>query len=157
MRVRIEGLYRSDAMRSHLERVPRGMSDLRVVSANPLTGNALVLFDPRRAAGDVIGELERWASALLSSDHPALSTGVHAAPPGRSTNRRRARARPAVPLATPSESPSRESWHSKAAEETLAHFASTERGLPDRVAAERLDRYGPVTTGFNQAIGPRIA
>jgi len=154
IRVRVEGLYRSEAMRSHLERVPRGVSNLRVVSANPLTGSALVLFDPQRSAREVVGELERWAGALLSSEHPTLSTSVHAVPPERSTARRKRRARPEATFTAAPESSPRETWHTKAAEETLVHFASTEHGLPARVAAERLDRYGPNQLGAMQRRSP---
>ena len=64
-RFRIVGLYRSSTLRSALEcglsRAPRIYS----VSANELTGNLLVLFDPSQDLHEIITAIDRLIQAIV--------------------------------------------------------------------------------------------
>src|SRR5690554_1244185 len=60
IRVKIRGLYRSEILKAALEELPSRNRWLESVSANPLTGNALIRFTPDRPIAHIIDELEQW-------------------------------------------------------------------------------------------------
>jgi Heavy metal associated domain 2 len=58
-RFKVEGLYRSEALRRHLEARLAAIDGIHAASASALTGNVLVHFDPARRTADIMALLER--------------------------------------------------------------------------------------------------
>ena len=141
LRVRVKGLYRSDTLRRALESLPGATSSLRSISANPLTGNALVFFDPKQPVADVLVELERCARTHVVPD---AKDGVRAGPtsfrakgPAANEPRRRAELQTDRIEVQPEEA-----WHAMSPEEVLGRLSAAPDGLSAAIAAERLTRYG---------------
>ncbi len=141
LRVRVQGLYRSNRLRDALEALPIGVPALQAVSANPLTGNALVLFDPRVAVAEVLTALERCAR-----DHSVAAYHYRTPPWGPSGKSTRESPKPRRPRATASgRMPAAQPvvlWHTLTDEQVLTRWASSREGLRSAIAAERLSRYG---------------
>jgi Ca2+-transporting ATPase len=57
-RYKVEGLYRSESLKQHLEARLVAIDSIHEVSASALTGNILVHFDPARSAADIMALLD---------------------------------------------------------------------------------------------------
>jgi P-type Ca2+ transporter type 2C len=57
-RYKVEGLYRSESLKEHLEARLIAIDSIDAVSASGLTGNILVYFEPARSAVDILPLLE---------------------------------------------------------------------------------------------------
>lgn len=158
IRVKIRGLYRSEILKAALEDLPGKSRWLESVSANPLTGSALVRFTQDRPITLIVDELELWvrrhgASKAAGGKHQARGQS----PEPRHSNvsgivfSKGARPTPKKPPLQIVENPRvkatfrRPIWHSIAAEEALTAVGSGPDGLTARLAAARLRRYGPNT------------
>ncbi|WP_081423385.1 cation-translocating P-type ATPase [Methylococcus capsulatus] len=147
LRVKVSGLYRCDDLQRALEALPAQAGALRMVSANPVTGNALVVFDPQCPLDAVLAALERCAL-----DHGAPFVGAAASRPvsgkgpARPDHRRNGRPaaapRPKLAAVIADTVRNKESWHALDAEEVLSRLSANRDGLGAAVVAERLARYG---------------
>ncbi|WP_156912941.1 cation-translocating P-type ATPase [Methylocaldum szegediense] len=158
IRVKIRGLYRSEILKAALEELPSRNRWLESVSANPLTGNALIRFTPDRPIAHIIDELEQWVRTHWKPRTAALKPQAKARTQGSWNSntvnvdffkgQKAAFERPTLQLV---ENPDvkatshRPIWHSIKAEEALTTFGSGHDGLTAKVAAARLRRYGPNT------------
>ncbi|MCU0734745.1 MAG: cation-translocating P-type ATPase, partial [Methylotetracoccus sp.] len=135
-RVRVRGLYRCETLRLALEELPRCCPDLRSVEANPLTGNALILFDPQQSLAEIMVVLEHCARAYGPDlPDPIATPETRSVAPRRATPRHHAR----VPG---DKDPAKEPWHARSPEEILGRWSSQAGGLSTAVAADRLSRHG---------------
>lgn len=143
IRVRIRGLYRSEALRRDLEALPSVLGALRQISASSLTGNALIRFDPSLSAAEVIDELDRWLRKHRTALEGDLIQAETAAPPRSETTAagRGSRARKPQAAVVSAEQPKAD-WHAQSHREVLARLSCDPAGLSTSLAAERLGRYG---------------
>ncbi len=138
----MSGLYRTESARSALEALPRKNSAVHRVSANPLTGNVLVLFDPAVDAAWVIQLLERCADEIglvrvdARSPIPISSSHSRVEDPPKSARR------PLIVPTAPQDAQPAMNWHAKTQEETLQYWACGREGLRAAMVTERLSRYG---------------
>jgi Ca2+-transporting ATPase len=152
-RYKVEGLYRSESLKQHLEARLVAIDSIHAVSANAWTGILLVHFDPARSAAEIIVLLEtvvtehRGKRANDARGHSHISpdsaggrvdrsqTHSTAAPPSRHTLRRRIAAAEAQ-----TEAP----WHLMEADAVAAQFeTSTVLGLSQQRVAANYRQYGP--------------
>ena len=129
IRVHVQGLHRCEGMKVALETQLRGLTAVSAVSANPLTGNVLVRFDPKKDQAEVLGTLERLVRLHLK-DRP------------------RPAAQPAQPKPSPQPAgsftpPPAQHWHTLDKAETLRRLETSEDGLSEADARRRLLLYGP--------------
>ncbi|MGQ9921565.1 MAG: HAD-IC family P-type ATPase, partial [Desulfobacca sp.] len=148
-RFKIDGLYRSEAMQRFLEaQAVRGNGNgIKAVSANPLTGNALIHFD-EGVDPETVG---RWLSQVVGEFQEVQATAqTSAASPGQENGaaHRSSQAGEAGPqrlaLSSAYEEQPGQPWHTLEAEEVLAAWStSASTGLSAAVVAVRTKRYGP--------------
>lgn len=158
IRVKVLGLYRSETLKAALEDLPGRSRWLESVSANPLTGSALVRFKPDRPIALIVDELELWVRRHWKFRAVALKPLAKKRTQGSrhsntlnidfSKGEKDASERPPLQLV---ENPDveaasrRQVWHSIEAEEALTALGSGRDGLTAKLAAARLRRYGPNT------------
>ena len=154
-RYSVPGLRRSPSLKAHLEAELSRDRGIRLVSASPLTGNVLVLYDPDRTAAEIAHALESLLPtgaateeekraerplspvptprrADLRARHP-LGGKPDASP--RSLRRRLDEAEGALPLTL---------WHLRHSSEALETFRSDgATGLSEEAYLENLKRFGP--------------
>ncbi len=164
-RFKINELYRSQRLRQQLESGLRGMPGIRSVQASTLTGNLLVVFDPKKPVNDILG----LVSSQLGVEQPARAVSLAETKGGSDiresltnvvelfTHSLRPPVAAAVSsaglqsasgtdegaLATTGENTG-PSWHKTEIQQTLSDLAtSSSQGLSVAEADERLRRYGP--------------
>ncbi len=156
-RYKVPGLYRSTAVQQWLEARLTRTDGIHQVTANPLTGNVLVLYDGHRSVADIatlIAQLMREPQAA-----PSHSTGNGTAPPPKpvaaplSAYAGEARPRPtALPsqpralrkLISRAATPQDKDWHAMSDTAVLASWQTPrDCGLSQSQAQERLHTYGP--------------
>jgi Ca2+-transporting ATPase len=146
LRVKVLGLYRCDGMQRALDALPAEARALRMVSANPVTGNALVVFDPQCPLAAVLAELERCARIhgapiVVSASRPVSDRGSAEPKRGRG-KRQEAASRPQLVAVVGDTLRSKESWHTLDAEDVLSRLSANRDGLSSAVAADRLVQHG---------------
>jgi Ca2+-transporting ATPase len=142
-RVKVSGLFRSDALKAELEESLIRLTFIYSVDANVLTGNILIRFDAGVAVARLLTEIERLVE---QSDHQRGHPGeaapreLHPAdltrrpePQPRTKTNRGARRAPSPPSAK---------WHARSREAVAELLDSSPEGLAEAVARERLARYG---------------
>ncbi|WP_434110513.1 cation-translocating P-type ATPase [Methylocaldum sp. GT1TLB] len=158
IRVKVRGLYRSEIMKKALEELPAKSRWLDSVSANPLTGSALVRFRLDLPIALIIDELELCARRHWKTNAaiggPRTKVGhqgtrhSNALKIGFWKARRAAFGKPPLQIVeNPDlEAPSRKRvWHAIEDEEVLTALGSGPDGLTGKLAAARLLRHGPNT------------
>jgi Ca2+-transporting ATPase len=152
-RYKVEGLYRSESLKRHLEARVSAIDNIQAVSASTLTGNILVHFDPARHADEIIALLDgvvaehrkKTANDAAGSSHINLNeSGGHvdrswpqttAVPPHRHALR---------PLVAQAEEQRDASWHEMDADAVAAQFeTSTVHGLSQQRVEANYRKYGP--------------
>ncbi len=150
IRVKIKGLYRSEAMKRTLEDLPSESPLLSSVEANPLTGNAVIRFEPGQPAALIIKELE---ACLRSQGHPTAASGFRpaTAPPngdggtswfGLSLRAFAPQARPKDPGFENAPAATRQTWHALEDDLALKALETGREGLAGAQIQVRLDRFG---------------
>lgn len=153
-RFRIKELYGSLSCKKELEHRLGGRGDILGVSANPITGKLLVLFNSGNtpetiaaAVEDVLADIRRdgglsdthsaplCTGKALDGDEPARENGVG----GIGKLKKRFRDLELFPThrAQP-----REPWHLKQAEAVLCDLGSSKDGLSEQKAYENIRKYG---------------
>jgi Ca2+-transporting ATPase len=115
-RLRVAGLYRNERLGRLIESRLVGR-DIHRVEASPLTGNALVHYEPETPLETILGRVR----AVLAEQEDGAAAQSPAA-----------RADSAV-----------QAWHASGPARALAAFDATESGLPPAEAARRQQIYGP--------------
>ena len=144
LRLQVLGLYRSERLKTELERSLAGNAPILAVSANPLTGNVLILFDPGRDPGQIIQAVETLARRHFQHrPAPGRQAGPAAATPKPATSKKRfAAAKPAPDVESAQAVPAHP-WHQMDTRETLARLETAQHGLSWDEARHRLSIYGP--------------
>lgn len=155
MRLRIAGLYRSDALKAKLEQSLGSHALIDKVSANSLTGNLLVMFAPGLDNQDIIREVEKAAlnhAKLHAPRNPKFQVATTKHRQGAEKGSRGLVRRlglmtlksniPTETSAFVSATPSAH-WHSLDAGNALARLESSPQGLSASEASRRLRLYGP--------------
>ncbi len=128
VRIRVQGLYRSDRMKRDIERLREHSPLLQSVAANHLTGTVLIHFDRRLSLPELLDWLEDRLRHLAGGAVPA----------------RHPLAESATPVELPSPAAGSAAWHSLSSGETLDRLGSSQTdGLTDAAALTRLQIQGP--------------
>jgi P-type Ca2+ transporter type 2C len=130
-RFRVSGLYRSPARCRSMESGLLGRGGIREVSASPLTGNVVVIFDGGRDHVEIAALIESLvqATAWVSSRHTAAANRSDPCSRGGETEGENQETHP---------------WHALGTHDAVERLqGSATRGLSSEAAAERLGRYGP--------------
>jgi Ca2+-transporting ATPase len=161
IRVKIKGLYRSETMRRALDELALADSALLSLEANPLTGSALVRFEPGRSVAAIVAELENCArshrppAAGNGAARPAEPGPKAGGTPWKNTLKRASRSLgPAAAESPPSraarapdpgtaQAPPRQTWHALDKDAVLYRLESRTDGLSAEAALARLRLYGP--------------
>jgi Ca2+-transporting ATPase len=131
-RYKVKELYRSESLKRCLERWLLDRSEINVISANPLTGNVLVTFNP---------DVSPTKIALLIEE-AVLNHQEQDGAPEKQLSKSKSRSRKPVANA---EVQRVEDWHLKSAEAVLDTLKTSKSGLSSQSAAENLQKYGPNT------------
>jgi P-type Ca2+ transporter type 2C len=153
VRYKVEGLFRCDGLKAHLEAGLAGNGAIIDVSANTLTGNLLVRFN----SGNHCQSIATLIQAILADYHaaapeplPADSIAVPAAQASASqpreataTNTSRAIIKKIRDFLPSSQKQAERPWHALETDEVLEELGSSpETGLSSQVASDRLRHYG---------------
>jgi Ca2+-transporting ATPase len=142
-RYKVSGLYRSESLKRHIEIGLESEQGISYVSASPLTGNVLVIFNSDRTVIAVASLLESIVSQQGNGNGKVslagISTAAHAYARERPQTLRGTRK--LIKHAKEQES---ESWHLLNAESVLTRYQSSKSsGLSAHNAEKSLNKYGP--------------
>lgn len=126
-RLRVPGLHGNRELKTVLETDLPGSGPVQSLTANMITGNVLVHYDPAHDIAVIV----RLVEHAVRDPHPAAHSGDTAPElfpaPGR----------------VPRLKQSTQAWHAKTREETISYWkTSAAAGLPPEAAASRLEAYG---------------
>ncbi len=146
-RFRVPGLYHSSESKYAIERELALRPHINRVTANPLTGNVLVEFDQQIEPSEIAALLEKIATAGHSHGN-ASAADLSSEPSSRAHGKRNGNSRPRgkrlLSLIAPAiEISGQNGWHRQEAKATLAKLGSSRDGLPEELAAARLQVCGP--------------
>jgi len=139
VRLRVAGLYRNERVRAQLEHRLAALAWIERVSANVITGQVLVLFDPGRSPDEVVSAVEEVLQAC----------GIHSKPGTVSTAASPARDVVVSPAAAPRAAPPAPNefdWHVTEIDALVAQTGTSRTtGLSAGAVAQALQRWGPNT------------
>jgi Ca2+-transporting ATPase len=143
-RFRVEGLLRSESLKSYLELRLSEKREITSVRASTLTASVLVYFnsdrDPRKIASFIESALVDYREQVQRLGSPGVPAPGKASP--RGNNGLLARLRKTM-LPLDGQRAKKRPWHLMEAESALAALgASRVSGLPSEVAAANLRKYG---------------
>ncbi len=146
VRFKVEGLYRSEALKRTLEAQLARLQEITHVSANALTGNILVCFNsgnhPDTIASlieEIVGEFRHHQSGPGTGEPQSSSAGSsrEVAAPSSALARLKS-------LLSSTEDQPEEPWHLLEPEAVLARLKTSRiAGLPHQAVQQNLKRYGP--------------
>ena len=141
VRYKIKGLYRSMALKYRLEMLLSTTSEISHVSANILTGNILIIFDPECNVRKISSDVEQIAIACireLRNGSEALQQEV----PRSAAELKFARSKTNLPLdAAGIHKPKR--WHMLDVKSVVASLnSSVKKGLSAEAARNNREKYG---------------
>lgn len=133
LRISVPGLYRSANRKRAIETTLANVRHVTEVTANPLTGKVLVLFDPAVPVGKMLSTLGMKAANDESGRADAASTrGLSGRPPRNASLRTEGKTKPLQQESYPA-------WHLRPAEDVLAHYeVSRLSGLSASTAERKL-------------------
>jgi Ca2+-transporting ATPase len=166
VRLHVQGLYRSDRLKSELEKALSHHAMIQEARANCLTGNLLVQFTPDQDQNAVIKEVDKVARRCLNGrivsipkpkPHPFIAKPARAKPksPGESSffggrfNFPFGKAKASVE-AMPSQPVPQHAWHRLDTREAMERLDTSKVGLSVVEAGHRLQIYGPNRLAENQ-------
>lgn len=143
-RYQVSGLHRSEALRTYLEFRLLDSKGIRQVSANPLTGNILVIFNPACSPSEIASLITRL---VLEYRKPGKNKdGVEEASCvalGKEKSKNKSINTRKLTLISSAREQRMKPWHLIEADVILAEFqTSKESGLPSESAQENLKKYG---------------
>lgn len=143
-RYKIDGLHRSEALKTYLEFRLLDLGGIRQVSANPLTGNILVIFTSACSPSDLAGLIKKIVLEYgKQSRKNRRETDTYLA-----TNRQTSKHLPislqkVSKLIPPVREQKMKSWHLIEPNAVIEEFkTSTRSGLSSQTAEENLKKYG---------------
>jgi len=144
-RYKVSGLYRSESLKKHLEIELENEQGISYVSASPLTGNVLVVFNSDRTTTDIGSLLEALVTQHVNGKVELEPAVAQASPaPGveePDKPRTLGQTRKLVKHAQEQEG---EPWHLLDSEAVLARYESSKvSGLSSEAAASNLTKFGP--------------
>lgn len=157
-RYRVDGLYRSEALKQYLEARLSSCAGIHRVAANPMTGNILVSFSPANSAATVASLIATVLAEFHGRDGSRENssgsvTALHPAAGGNGPSSARwapqqaaaaHREGLAVPVPSRPDGHDGQPWHLREGAAVLAALqTSGTEGLSQAAAEERLRRYGP--------------
>jgi len=150
-RICVTALHRDPEVKRAVESHLAGTSGVASVSANPLTGNVLILFDPRLDIGAILRLLEEavgFAGRAVQEERPSGASEPNhpetASASGTQQPRTAKRANRHLRLVASAPLQSAQNWHLVDVDAALAALGTTgRRGLSASAVRERLSRFGP--------------
>ncbi|MCS6927670.1 MAG: HAD-IC family P-type ATPase, partial [Candidatus Binatia bacterium] len=156
-RYKVDGLYRSEALKHYLEARLASYAGIHQVTANPATGNILVSFSPANSAATVASLIATVLAEFSSRNGPHENSNSTTAPhpaaggdglfsSGLVPQKDAAvyRKELATPVTARPDGHGRQPWHLYEGAAVLAALqTSRTEGLSQAAAAERLRQYGP--------------
>jgi Ca2+-transporting ATPase len=143
-RYKIDGLYRSEPLKRHIEYELRSVAEISYICANPLTGNLLIIFDSGRDCDEIASLIKGVVSQYQNGNGHSPRTGEFAPLPSLRATRAEAPSRPARNFVSGAKSRQTESWHLVDAGSVLASYqTSSGSGLSRAAVKENLKTYGP--------------
>jgi P-type Ca2+ transporter type 2C len=152
-RYKIEGLYRSESLKQHLESRLVAIDSIQAASASALTGNILVRFDPALNAAEIVALLDGVVAEhrKRTANDRGGSSHLNANGPGGHVDSSRTETTDVPPQAhglrrpgTQAEEQEDASWHHMDADAVAARFeTSTIHGLSQARAEANYRKYGP--------------
>lgn len=160
VRLHIQGLYRSEKLKSELEKALSSHSMIHEASANSLTGNVLVQFPPDRDQKEIIKEVDQLVRRFLNGrivtvnkpkSHPCIAKPTQAKT-GKPKQSKRSfasqfnvlfRKSSASVEVQPSQAAPKDFWHRLDTRETMARLDTSKVGLSIMESEHRLQIYGP--------------
>jgi Ca2+-transporting ATPase len=145
-RFKVEGLYRSESLKKHLEHSLSLREGVRQVSIHTLTGNVLIFYNSNQRPSDIASFVEMAVVAYRRLSPPKRGgiNGNAVPAPALPTRREipsRGKFRKAVVRSEDQES---KPWHLMKAEEVMAHFGTDwATGLPEVLVKANLKKFGP--------------
>ena len=140
-RYKVQGLYRSQPLRSHLELHLPKTKQVFSVSANIRTGNVLVIFHPEASHAEIASLLQKLVSQHAGLPQKKRPLKTHKS---SSSQAKQKRAEIRRLLAQAQEQP-QENWHLQEAGEVAKLFgADAASGLSEQRAQEHAKKYGPI-------------
>ncbi|MEW5744569.1 MAG: cation-transporting P-type ATPase [Nitrospirota bacterium] len=149
-RFKVDGLYRSQALKGRLESGLLSKKGISAASANPLTGNLLVIFNSGNSPETIAGHITLLVSAhgngprAPSAPQPSAAARRDLSPEAGEAGKLLSSRRKLRTLVVHAEEQEAEAWHTFSSGEVVRRFStSKETGLSPEAAFARLKRYGP--------------
>jgi Ca2+-transporting ATPase len=151
-RYKINGLQGSEALKKYLELELSGAEGITQVSANPSTGNVLVIYQPGHNASAIAAQIERLVIEYAKQSQHSITVGT-----ANKINRAEKKAKN-LPASNKklnnrqqkltNDAPQQEivAWHLKETDVVIAELKTSKAsGLSSKKAQEKLKKYGPNT------------
>lgn len=155
-RYKVRDLHRSDTLKQYLESRLLAQGGINLVSANPLTGNVLVIFDPQnngaapgRNGTAIAARIEALVLEYRKQGHPGNGAQKTLTPPQSRSEKPKTfqlRQFTAYLEGSPTDAPVQNGkpWHLLRPETVLSEFTSSHSsGLSSESAQAHLRQYGP--------------
>ena len=142
-RYKVSGLYRSESLKKSLESELENEQGVRYVSASPLTGNVLVVFNSDRTPNHIAALIEAVVSQHGNGNREVslarISLSSHMEKGEKSRTLRETRK-----LVKGAEEQESERWHLLDTQSVLTRYESSNlSGLSSDAARRNLNKYGP--------------
>ena len=142
MRYKVSGLYRSVALKSHLEILLAAVPEISFASANVLTGNVLILYNPDCNVRKIRSDVEQITTAFVRearADSEALEYGPPKTTPGLKDSGRKTKRLQLAGLEKYKSKP----WHLVNLKFVLSELnSSVGQGLSSEAIAISREKYG---------------
>lgn len=144
VRVRVHGLYRCESMKAGLESLLPTLAGVQRASANHLTGTVLIILRANVHLEEILAALEDLVARIDLDRLPLAGTD---------------RAQATLPEDTRRGLPGKleenyERWHTLPTQRVLTRMRSSELGLSQRTASERLRHFGANVLAENRSRSP---
>ncbi len=140
IRLKVPGLYRSERLRTKLESTLSAVNEIRFVSASTLTGNLLIEYTTPEDTGELPVHIAKLLEAELG--HPLIRHIESIDRPAKKGPRKPKKARQ-KPEAAHYQTQPMQLWHTLSGTRVIDFLHSSEQGLSQDMAAQRLAQYGP--------------
>ncbi|HEY8219845.1 MAG TPA: HAD-IC family P-type ATPase [Methylobacter sp.] len=140
IRIKVPGLYRNDRLRANLESKLTSLDEIKLVHANTLTGNLLVEYASPQDTGEMPADIARLLETELG--YPFIRHTETIDRPAQKALRKPEKIR-RKPEAAEYQAQPLQLWHTFSGTRVIDFLQSSEQGLTQEVAAQRLAQYGP--------------
>ena len=141
VRIHVPGLYRNENLRTRLESKLAGLSELRSVKANTLTGNLLIKYAVSEGVEALPTHITKLLEAVTGYSVTRHTEHIHRPSPKPKAYKPQKKRR--APVETQYQEPPFHLWHTLSGTRVIKFVESDEAGLTDQGAARQLAKYGP--------------